>query len=294
MSDTRPDKEQKIVIPGGAGLVGQNLVTRLLAAGYSNLVVLDKHPHNLDVLKTMHPNVTAVMADLSVPGDWGSHFDQSQAVVMLQAQIGAKHSDPFVANNVRSTELVLAEIKRRNVPYLVHVSSSVVRSVADDDYTRTKRVQEKMVLDSGIDCVVLRPTLMFGWFDRKHLGWLARFLRRVPVFPVPGSGRFARQPLYVGDFCDVIQHCLEHRVTGTYDISGVEFVNYVDMIRVIRKSVGSRAVIMPIPFWLFDLLLKTWMRAYLGHTGRKKRNLLNMPPSWSFCFQRLFSWQWLS
>ena len=45
---------------------------------------------------------------------------------------------------------------------------------------------------------------MFGWFDRKHLGWLARFMQRAPVFPIPGDGRYLRQPLYVGDLCNVI------------------------------------------------------------------------------------------
>jgi len=33
---------------------------------------------------------------------------------------------------------------------------------------------------------------MFGWFDRKHLGWLARFMRKVPIFPVPDRGDFLR------------------------------------------------------------------------------------------------------
>jgi nucleoside-diphosphate-sugar epimerase len=146
VNDTDASKNQKIVIPGGAGLVGQNLVTRLLGAGYSNLVVLDKHAHNLGVLQALHPDVTTVSADLSEPGDWAGHFDKSQAVVMLQAQIGASHSAPFEANNVRATERVLAETKNYGIPYLVHVSSSVVRSVADDDYTRTKRLQEQMVV----------------------------------------------------------------------------------------------------------------------------------------------------
>lgn len=41
----------RIVLPGGAGLVGQNLVARLKARGYTNLVVLDKHEANLDVLR---------------------------------------------------------------------------------------------------------------------------------------------------------------------------------------------------------------------------------------------------
>ena len=32
----------KIILPGGAGLVGQNLVARLKEKGYSNIIVLDK------------------------------------------------------------------------------------------------------------------------------------------------------------------------------------------------------------------------------------------------------------
>ena len=62
---------------------------------------------------------------------------------------------------------------------------------------------------------------MFGWFDRKHLGWLARFMARAPRFPIPGHGRYLRQPLYAGDFCDIVIACLERRITGVYNISGL-------------------------------------------------------------------------
>ena len=37
------DKNSKIIIPGGAGLVGQNTVTDLINQGYTNLVVLSKY-----------------------------------------------------------------------------------------------------------------------------------------------------------------------------------------------------------------------------------------------------------
>jgi uncharacterized protein YbjT (DUF2867 family) len=87
--------------------------------------------------------------------------------------------------------------------------SSVVKSVADDFYTRSKIIQEEIVLESGIACPILRPTLMFGWFDRKHLGWLSRFMQKTPFFPIPGNGRFMRQPLFVGDFCDIIISCFK-------------------------------------------------------------------------------------
>jgi nucleoside-diphosphate-sugar epimerase len=65
-----PNKDLKILLPGGAGLVGQNLVAHLKQRGYTNLVVLDKHRANLQVLSRLHPDVTALHADLAEPGAW--------------------------------------------------------------------------------------------------------------------------------------------------------------------------------------------------------------------------------
>lgn len=250
---------RKILLPGGAGLVGQNLVARLKAKGHTNIVVLDKHRANLDVLREVQPDIVAEYADLAEPGDWQKHFDGAEIVVMLQAQIGGLVYEEFVRNNIDSTKLVLDTMKVYNVPHLVHISSSVLESVADDFYTNTKREQEEMVLACGIPCPILRPTLMFGWFDRKHLGWLSRFMKKIPVFPIPGSGRFMRQPLYVGDFCNIIISCIGNRVKdGVYNISGHEKIDYIDMIREIKRVTRAKTAIIKIPYGLFYVLLWTW------------------------------------
>jgi nucleoside-diphosphate-sugar epimerase len=161
-----------------------------------------------------------------------------------------------VRNNIAATERLLEAALRYKIPYLVSISSSVVNSMAVDDYTETKKAQEALVAGSGIAQVVLRPTLMFGWFDRKHVGWLARFMQRVPIFPIPGNGRFLRQPLYAGDFCDVIVSALQSKKTGQYNITGQERIDYIDMIRAVKKATGARARIVTIPYRLFWLLLK--------------------------------------
>lgn len=249
----------KIVLPGGAGLVGQNLVATLKRAGYGDLVVLDKHRANLEICRRIHPDITVEYADLAEPGDWERHFTNAEVVVMLQAQIGDPRPEPFVRNNVVSTNCILEVIKREKVPYTVHISSSVVKSVADDHYTRTKRDQEEIVRASGIPCVILRPTLMFGWFDRKHLGWLSRFMRKVPVFPIPGHGRYMRQPLYAGDFCNIIVSCIKSRIIGqTFNISGREKIDYIDIIREIKRVTGAGALIVRIPYALFAFMLRLW------------------------------------
>lgn len=249
---------ETVVIAGAAGLVGQNLIPRLKNTGRFRLIAIDKHAANVAVLRRMHPDITIIEADMAEPGPWQDALSGANALIMLQAQIGGLDPEPFRRNNVLSTENALAALRKADRPYLVHVSSSVINSMARDLYTESKRAQEDIVAASGVNHVILRPTLMFGWFDRKHLGWLRRFMDRTPVFPVPGDGKFLRQPLYAGDFAAIVAQCLEKRLNGTYDISGLERIDYIDLLRLIRETVKSRTAIITIPYGLFWLLLKTY------------------------------------
>ncbi|PNY75791.1 NAD-dependent epimerase/dehydratase family protein [Stenotrophomonas pavanii] len=253
------NKNDKIVITGAAGLVGQNLIVEMKQQGYTRLVAIDKHAHNLDILRQLHPEVETVLADLAEPGAWAERFSGARLVVQLHAQITGKTTDLFVRNNLTATGHVLTACKAASVPFMVHISSSVVNSVAKDDYTDTKREQEQMVVGSGQRHCVLRPTLMFGWFDPKHLGWLSRFMARTPVFPIPGDGRFMRQPLYERDFCRCIARCIETEPEGeVFDIVGDTRVDYVDIIRTIKRVKKLHTVIVHIPIGFFGFLLKAY------------------------------------
>ncbi|WP_127563933.1 NAD-dependent epimerase/dehydratase family protein [Stenotrophomonas indicatrix] len=253
------DKNDKIVLTGAAGLVGQNLIVEMKQQGYARLVAIDKHAHNLEILRGLHPDVETILADLAEPGDWAHAFEGARLVVQLHAQITGKTTDLFVRNNLTATGHVLAACKAAGVPYMVHISSSVVNSVAKDDYTNTKREQEEMVVASGQRHCVLRPTLMFGWFDPKHLGWLSRFMARTPVFPIPGDGRFMRQPLYERDFCRCIAKCIQTEPDGqVFDVVGDTRVDYVDIIRTIKRVKKLHTVIVHIPIGFFAFLLKVY------------------------------------
>jgi nucleoside-diphosphate-sugar epimerase len=257
--DTSRGREaQTIVITGGAGLVGQNLVTRLKARGFSRIIVIDKAAANAAILREHHPDIDVVVADLAVDDGWQGKLAGIHALVHAHAQIGGLDPAEFVRNNETASARVMAAAVAHKVPYIVNISSSVVNSLAVDDYTETKKAQEKLVLETGIPQVVLRPTLMFGWFDRKHVGWLARFMEKVPVFPIPGSGKYLRQPLYAADFCNVIVAAIEQRITGAYNITGQERIDYIDLVRAMKRATGAGAAIVKIPYGLFAGLLRTY------------------------------------
>ncbi len=249
---------RKIVITGAAGLVGQNLVAALKTRPDVELLGIDKHRANIELFRTIHPGVPIIEADLAVPGEWQHKFKDADAVIVNQAQIGGLDEREFWRNNVDATKTVLDAIAQFNIPYFVGISSSVVRSKADDFYTRTKTAQEKLFDASPIPHATLRPTLMFGWFDRKHLGWLRRFMEKTPVFPIPGTGKFQRQPLFAGDFVSVIIAAVDKRIVGTFDISGQSKITYGELIEEIHSIVRPRARIVRIPYRLFWGLLWTY------------------------------------
>jgi nucleoside-diphosphate-sugar epimerase len=253
------DRNAKIVLTGAAGLVGQNLIVEMKAQGYTNLVAIDKHEYNLGVLRQLHPDVRAIQADLADGGAWAGEFADAACVVQLHAQITGKFPQEFVRNNLDATRRVLDAARAHRVPWLVHISSSVVNSAANDDYTNTKKAQEQLVVASGLRHCILRPTLMFGWFDPKHLGWLSRFMAKTPVFPIPGDGRYMRQPLYERDFCRCIVRCIETQPDdAVYDICGDTRIDYIDIIRTIKRVKGLHTLILPIPYALFRLLLRVY------------------------------------
>ena len=245
----------KIAVTGAAGLVGQNLIPRLKACGHCSIVAIDKHERNAAILRQLHPDIEVLLYDLATDNGWQMSIAGADVVIIAHAQIGGLDRNSFVANNITATERLLGAIGQRK-PFVIHISSSVVNSAAEDWYTVTKERQEKLVRKSGLPAVVLRPTLMFGWFDRKHLGWLARFMSRHFLFPVPGQGRYLRQPLYAGDFCDIVVSCVENRPIGKdYNISGLEQIDYIDLMRAVREACGATARIVRIPYRLFWLLL---------------------------------------
>ncbi|WP_445492848.1 NAD-dependent epimerase/dehydratase family protein [Rhodopseudomonas sp. RCAM05734] len=249
----------RIAITGAAGLVGQNLIPRLKARGYTNLVAIDKHRANTQILRRLHPDIRVIEADLAHDDGWQEAVGDSDIVVVSHAQIGGIDPQAFADNNVVATRRVVEVLQAEGKAYVVGISSSVVESAASDAYTETKAEQERIYVSSGLPHVVLRPTLMFGWFDRKHVAWLSRFMQKTPVFPIPGSGEYARQPLFAGDLCDIIMSCIERRPNGeAYNISGLEKITYIDLMRAVKSVTGARTAIVKIPYGLFHGLLSLY------------------------------------
>jgi nucleoside-diphosphate-sugar epimerase len=248
----------RVIITGAAGLIGQNLTQFLIKNNY-DVLAIDKNEHNLRILQEVNPLAQTFVADLSQHGQWEKEFSNAEVVVQLQAQVASLRQSDFVLNNINSVVNVIAASKRYNVKHLIHISSSTVISVANDYYTQTKRAGEELVRRSRLPHTILRPSLLYGCFDTKHLGWLARFLERSPIFPVAGHGRFLRQPVYVQDLCEVILACIKRGPEGTvHNIIGLERIDYIDLVKAISSGKRLRRLFLSLPLPVFTFGLRVY------------------------------------
>lgn len=246
----------KVLLLGGAGLVGQSLL-KALDHSELEITVVDKDAVLLNKLRSLYLDVKFINIDLS-DGNAIKKLDLSfDCIVMMQALIKGLNYFDFHQNNVISTQNILALIKKNKVsPYLIHVSSSVVYSRADDFYSRSKREQEQIVKDSYLKQVILRPTLMYGEGDNKHFYALINLMRKFPFFPMPGSGKYIRQPLYAMDFAYVIKDCIKNPKEGIFNISGLELITFKDCLMKFKRHYHCVSLITPIPVFMFRWLLR--------------------------------------
>jgi uncharacterized protein YbjT (DUF2867 family) len=189
-----------VIVTGAAGLVGQNLVLMLKERGYADIVAIDQHARNLEVLRGLVPEAKTVVADMAQPGPWEELFDPGTLVFVLHAHITGKHPGAVRARQHRGHAAHAGGDPRRGAKYLVHVSSSVVISVADDDYTAPSGARRRWC---GLGPAALRAAAhAHVRLVRSQAPRLALALHGAdPVVPDPGDGRFMRQPLYIRDFC---------------------------------------------------------------------------------------------
>lgn len=248
--------KKKVVVCGGAGFVGFNLIP-FLKKEYKDVVVIDKHSNNTQYLQSLHPTIKCIVSDLAViDKHWSDEFKGADCIIQLSAQISSTSRDPFDRNNIIATQNIVEVMKEKKVKYIVHVSSAAVDSVRLDDYAETKKIGEEYVTSSGISYSVLRPSLMYGLFDNKNVGWLINFMKQMPVFPIPGNGKYPRQPVFVEDFARILTYLgLNKPKNKIYAING-DVINYVDMVKSIKKSRNLKSMLVFLPISVFISLMQ--------------------------------------
>jgi uncharacterized protein YbjT (DUF2867 family) len=137
---------------------------------------------------------------------------------------------------------------------LVHISGIGANAGSASPYIRSRGEGEAAVLDAFPSAKLVRPAVMFGPGD-AFLTPLLAMLRRLPVFPMFGSGAIRLQPVYVEDVAEAVVRIL--RVPATlqvYELAGPRVYTYQELLRAIAASAGTKPFLVPVPFSLWHVI----------------------------------------
>jgi len=249
-----------VVVTGATGFIGTALLPKLAAAGH-RLRVLCRRP-----LIVGPPGVEVVLGDLTDERSVATAVEGADAVVHLGAATSAGRLDPALAYrvNVGGASTLIDACRRNNCRRVIVISTQHVHLPRPGVYGRTKRIADALFLGSALETTILRPSLVYGPGSRGVFTKLAGLVRRLPIIPVVGPGRWHLRPVYLDDMTSIIAETLARPETGgrTYDVGGPDRVTYDGFLLAICSALGRRCRRIHLPItasfvlaWLLERVL---------------------------------------
>src|SRR3989440_10888422 len=150
-------------------------------------------------------------------------------------------------NAVADSRALFGAARRAGVARIVHVSIANPSIDSTLPYYRGKALVERALGEVGLPYSVVRPTWIFGGEHEILANNIAWILRRMPIFAIPGNGRYPVQPVHIDD---LVQICLEAaHADGNVilDAAGPETMAFEQLVQAIRRATGARVPIVHLP-----------------------------------------------
>jgi len=153
------------------------------------------------------------------------------------------------AKAVENTKILFECAAAAGVKRVVHISVTHAAKDSSLPYYRGKAMQEDALKKVGVPYSILRPTLVFGKEDIlvNNIAWL---IRKFPVFPIFGDGRYTIQPIFVNDLASIAVDCGRNHESETIDAIGPETYFFEELVRLMAKAVSRNIVFMKVPPFL--------------------------------------------
>ena len=256
-----------VLVTGGSGFVGTNLVAELLDRGH-RVRSFDRAPSSL----SEHPRLQTVVGDITNRDDVtaavaGIHtVFHTAAIIDLMAGGSAQARERSFAVNVGGTENLVRAARTAGVKRFVYTASNSVvmggQRIVDGDetlpytqrfndlYTETKVAAEKFVLaQNGVDGLLtcsIRPSGIWGRGDQTMFRRVFESVLAGHVKVLVGSKHVRLDNSYVHNLIHGFILAAEHLVPGgtapgqAYFINDSEPINMFEFSRPVVEACGQR------------------------------------------------------
>lgn len=196
----------RILVLGAAGFIGRHIISELLSAGHEPVAAVRRR----EDFARAFPNVEAFDCDLTrdlLATGWLPRLATIDVVVNAA---GLLNGADLEAVHVRAPQALYQACAQKGVRRVVLISAISARPDVETDYARTKLAGEKLLQESPLDWVILKPSLVIAkgsYGGTSLLRGLAGFPVRIPL---AGDGSYAFSPIHAKDLARAVRIACEN------------------------------------------------------------------------------------
>lgn len=233
--------DRRLAVTGAFGFTGRAIARELVDQG-RDVITLTRRIDRSDPLAR---SIKVASLDFGRPADLASALDGVDTLFNT-FWIRFPHGTESFERAIAETGVLLGAARQAGVRRILHVSVVGADKSGPTPYVRAKAVVEEMVKAGGLEWSIVRPTLTFGPNDIliNNMAWA---LRRLPVYGVPGSGRYPIQPVHVDDVARICIEMADGEAGRTVDAAGPMVMPFRRMVEIVRSAIGSRSIMVPMP-----------------------------------------------
>lgn len=263
-------KQFQVLVTGGAGYVGSNLVPKLLAAGH-RVTVLDLYLYGDDVFNDLKEDsgLLEVKGDLRDAATVEDALRDSDAVIHLACISNDPSFDlnPELGKsiNLDAFRPLVKASKKAGVKRFIYASTSSVYGIKDEpevtedlslepltDYSKYKVFCEEILEEErepGFVTCTIRPSTVCGYARRQRLDVVVNILTNFAVntghIRVFG-GTQKRPNIHIDDMSDLYLFLLQQpdeKIDGKIYNAGYENFTLLELAETVKKVVGGDIVV---------------------------------------------------
>ncbi|MCK5282272.1 MAG: NAD-dependent epimerase/dehydratase family protein [Nanoarchaeota archaeon] len=242
-----------ILVTGAAGFIGRSLVKKLTKKDYKIKAFVLEGDKEVEKIKDLQLEI--VYGNILKPETIENALEGVDIVIHLAALVGSPDRALCHKINSEGTKNVIDVCKEGGVKRIISATSVAATFHHLGAYGKTKLESEKMLLSSGLDVTLIRPTLVYGR-EGMEFKKVVDFVKKFPVVPMVGGGNALKAPVYVDDVAEVIVNILESDGTigKVYATGGPDVVTFNKLIYMIGETLGKKKPIVHIPKWTCKIL----------------------------------------
>lgn len=248
-----------VTITGGAGVLGRNLIGRLVRSGYC-VTSLDLAPMPDDI------NCRQIIGDIRDRATVDGAIADADIVIHAAAALPSYRKEDIRSISVGGTAVVMEACHARNIARVIHVSSSAVYGLPEivptpEDFPRQRvdayncaKIDAELICEkyreAGMCLPILRPKTFLGPHRLGIFSMLFEWAEEGHHFPLIGGGHYRSQMLDVDDLVDAVLKVMtlpDAVVNDAFNVAATDFTTLHDDFQAVLDAAGHGKRIIALP-----------------------------------------------